>query len=398
MATKAVPQDPEEGESRTKTSKGKCDDPKKKEERQEEVQQDPEGKEPEEDPVEKVMRPKNYCIITPTVSPSERSPPKKQMRKGATNKDQEVKRTAKKEEVHHDPEAKGTATKEPRREDLKKTSDIVNMNQKKTTGTMKMQLLQDQGGKGKVHHDPEADRSQIMTPERLWSTKVTKRLFTIGRESNDEDQYTGKVLKAKKTIEERLRKESREKKMEELRSRIIVTPKVKRERQTDGDWERVTLPLIAPEDSASRSQGDSLTPRRLTQTPLSSFMIPQTLEERRAALNKRENQLNKSRQMSSSFASPALRTRSRKMTGVRKMTEEGGEDKKKGEKFTKIKNYFEEKARSSNSSSDEELPHNNTTMCNLKCTMICSRGVQSAQRGEKKKGSHFEAEKDPEEF
>ena len=261
-----------------------------------------------------------------------------------------------------------------------------------------MQLLQDQGGKVKVHHDPEADRSQIMTPERLWSNKVTKRLFTIGRETKEEDQYTGMVLKAKMTIEERLRKELREKKMEELRSRIIVTPKAKRERKTDGDWERVTLPLIVPEDSASRSQGDSLTPRRLTQTPLSSFMIPQTLEERRAALNKREHQLNKSRQMSSSFSSPALRSRSRKMTGVRRMAEDEGEDKKKGEKVNKIKNFFEERARSANTSSEEELPNNNTTMCKPKCTMICSEGVKSAQRGEQKKGSHFEAEKEPEEF
>ena len=94
--------------------------------------------------------------------------------------------------------------------------------------------------------------------------------------------YMGKVLQAKMTIEERMKKEMRDKKMEEVRRRIIQTPKNKRDRREDGTWEEIDVQPAVKFDKEPRSQEGSGTNRKM-QTPLTSFLVSQTLEEKRAS-------------------------------------------------------------------------------------------------------------------
>ena len=125
-----------------------------------------------------------------------------------------------------------------------------------------------------VLHDPEA----IETPEKKWANKIQKKMFTIGRETNKEDMYSGRVLQAKMTIEERLRKEKREKMLEGLRKRMILTPMKKRDRSDDGEWmeSQEDDKDLPPRTTESRSQEDATSPTKMTQTPLTSYMVHQT--------------------------------------------------------------------------------------------------------------------------
>ena len=197
-------------------------------------------------------------------------------------------------EVHQDPEASGRPSKAPERagdNSPKKTSPGGYILQANQPGTLS-QLLQDPEAGGEVQQDPEAIRRLTMTPERAWSNQIKKRLFTIGRDTNKEDVYVGKVIQAKMTIEERMKKEMRDKKLEEVRRRVIQTPKTKRDRREDGVWDEATTEPGMTSDSNSRSQEGSRSNRKL-QTPLTSFLIPQTLAERRASIQKRSNQVQK---------------------------------------------------------------------------------------------------------
>ena len=90
-----------------------------------------------------------------------------------------------------------------------------------------------------VQQDPEAAEAPTMTPEKRWSKKVINKLFTIGKDTEEEEKFSSKVLQARMTIEERLRKEQRDKALELMRKRMILTPNKKRNRQEDGEWEGV---------------------------------------------------------------------------------------------------------------------------------------------------------------
>ena len=121
-------------------------------------------------------------------------------------------------------------------------------------------------------------------------------------------------------------------------------------------------------------------------------MVPQTLEERRAALEKRNQKNKQNGQMSSSSGSPALRRRSVRMTGGIKMTGSAAEDKKTGERVSSIRQYFETKAGTSPPTSGVEMTSNNNSVCNTKCTMICSEEGSSPnlnQRAEMKGVGHL---------
>ena len=54
--------------------------------------------------------------------------------------------------------------------------------------------------------------------------KTAKINFYLGRFNLEEEAKLGKVKKAKMTIEERMRKEKRDKIMEDIRKPIILTP------------------------------------------------------------------------------------------------------------------------------------------------------------------------------
>ena len=236
-----------------------------------------------------------------------------------------------------------------------------------------------------VQQDPEAGRSHTMTPEKAWSNSINKKLFTIGRDTQEEDLYVGKVLRAKMTIEEKMKKEMRDRKLEEVRRRIILTPKGKRNRCEDGNWEGEEEQRAVQSGMGDRSQEGSGTIRKL-QTPLTSFLVSQTIEERRAAIGKRSARVKNEEdsQMSSYFGSPALRKRGRgRVTGTRK-TEEGrkGDSKKEG-KVLGIRDYFEGKAEVSKFENKNSRQDNNNAgwdSASLKCTMVCSSVRNETQR------------------
>ena len=67
---------------------------------------------------------------------------------------------------------------------------------------------------------------------------MDKISFNLGGFSKVEDAEMSKVKTAKMTIEERVRKEKREKMMEEIRKPIILTPGSKRGRQEEEEWDQ----------------------------------------------------------------------------------------------------------------------------------------------------------------
>ena len=207
----------------------------------------------------------------------------------------------------------------------------------------------------------------------------------------------GKVLQAKMTIEEKMKKEMRDRKLEEVRRRVIQTPKTKRDRREDGIWDETNTQPGMTSDSNSRSQEGSRSNRKL-QTPLTSFLIPQTLAERRASIQKRSSQFQKEAdiRMSSSFGSPALRRSRGMMTGVRKAVEDKEKDVKKAGKVNTIRNFFEKQARTSPTQLEEQASYNNNAGCVSMCTMICSAVRDTNQRGPQEKGSHLREENSPE--
>ena len=296
-------------------------------------------------------------------------------------------------EVHQDPEASGRPSKAPERagdNSPKKTLPGGYILQANQPGTLS-QLLQDPEAGGEVLQDPEAIRRLTMTPERAWSNQIKKRLFTIGRDTNKEDVYVGKVIQAKMTIEERMKKEMRDKKLEEVRRRVIQTPKNKRDRREDGLWDEATTELGKTPDSSHRSQEGSRSNRKL-QTPLTSFLIHQTPAQRRAAIQKRSSsnfQKEADSRMSSSPGSPALRRSKGMRTGARKGAEDKGKEVQKTGKVSSIRNFFEFQAKTSPTRSEEQAGYNNNTGFIPLCTTMCSRGDNKTQRGSQT-GSHIE--------
>ena len=75
------------------------------------------------------------------------------------------------------------------------------------------------------------------TPVRNFQ-KTSKSNFNLGSFSKIEDDKLGKVKKAKMTIEDRVRKEKRDKMMEDTRKPIILTPGSKRGRHDEEEWEQ----------------------------------------------------------------------------------------------------------------------------------------------------------------
>ena len=72
-----------------------------------------------------------------------------------------------------------------------------------------------------------------MTPKRTMECKFT---FGMTGRKNNEEEEAGCVKKAKRKLEEQIRKEKREKQLEGIRKPILTTPNAKRERKEEGKW------------------------------------------------------------------------------------------------------------------------------------------------------------------
>ena len=110
--------------------------------------------------------------------------------------------------------------------------------------------------------------------------------FNLGSFSKVEDDEMGKVKMAKMTIEERVRKEKRDKIMEEIRKPIILTPGSKRGRQEEEEWDQLQP---GTGGTAASLLGGSKRRSRMTQTPVQSFLVTQTPEERKIIIEKKAN-------------------------------------------------------------------------------------------------------------
>ena len=78
------------------------------------------------------------------------------------------------------------------------------------------------------------------------------------------------------TIEERMRKEKRDKILEDIRKPIILTPGSKRGRKAEEEWDQTQPSAGTPSPSLAGGSGRH---KRTTQTPIQSFLVTQTPEE-----------------------------------------------------------------------------------------------------------------------
>jgi hypothetical protein len=109
-------------------------------------------------------------------------------------------------------------------------------------------------------------------------TKLEK-MFTVGSASTPKTPVGGgRVLEAKRIMEDQIRKTKRDNKVKEFRP-LISTPTEKRSRGEDGEWETPPRPLSIPRTPA--------TPGRRLQTPIQQFLIKQSLEDRRKLMIER---------------------------------------------------------------------------------------------------------------
>ena len=185
-------------------------------------------------------------------------------------------------------------------------------------------------------------RSRKVTPMKK-EQRLGKIDFNFGRGEIEDDDQRGKVRKAKMQIEEKIRKEKRDKMLEKVRKPIILTPGSKRGRRDEGEWEQPGADAGTP--GSSQAEG---TIQRMKQTPIQSFLVSQTLEARRssweihskvrkAAVPDKDDTV-----MSASSASPSLRKTATKRTGVRKIQEEAKKEQKNTGKVKIIARYFEQ--------------------------------------------------------
>ena len=117
--------------------------------------------------------------------------------------------------------------------------------------------------------------------------------------------------------------------MEMVRKPLLATPNQKRSRAEDGEW-----------DTDPVGPGVSETPPTRTQTPMNSFLVPQTIEERRQSMLRRSN--TKHTIMKDMSASPALKGAKKKKQLAIKKTKEGDKNvQHKPATVSSISKYFE---------------------------------------------------------
>jgi hypothetical protein len=218
---------------------------------------------------------------------------------------------------------------------------------------------------------PQKKKSPRKTPTPTKKMTTQRKIdFNFGRqpERNDQEDQIGKVRKEKMKIEERLRKEKRDRKIEEIRKPIIMTPGTKRRRQEDGEWEQPE-----GEDGPVAAQTPGGAKIKMKQTPIQTFLVSQTMEDRKSSWNsnnkprKLATPLRKKTDKSASFASPNLRKPSGMKTGARKGQEAMEKMQRSPNQVNIIAKYFEpdqkpcQKPRSNWSCRNTD---NNNMMCN----------------------------------
>ena len=157
----------------------------------------------------------------------------------------------------------------------------------------------------------------------------TPKKFTIGAIADKLGNRRGEVKEAKRKLEEKIRKERRESQLELVRKPLLVTPNNKRSRAEDGVWDTDTM-----------GPGVSETPPRRTQTPMNSFLVPQTIEERRQALARRPTSMVTI--MKEMSASPVLKKiKKRRQLDTKKTMESDKNTKQKTVAVSTISKYFE---------------------------------------------------------
>ena len=132
-------------------------------------------------------------------------------------------------------------------------------------------------------------------------------------------------------LEDKIRKDRREMKIAEVGKPLLATPTRKRDRKEEGEWQ----PGTRLHEARKIDPEVKMTPKRMTQTAMGSFMVPQTIEERRRALKPSSNIV------PDMSASPTLKPR-RKTQPSRRMVQEAGlKVKMMPGKVTNIAKMFE---------------------------------------------------------
>ena len=192
-------------------------------------------------------------------------------------------------------------------------------------------------------HLPAKVIPRKLTPRTVKKTSKTSSIlhppsFTIGNlSSGEEDDKIGKVKQARMTIEEKLRKEKRDKMVEEVRKPILMTPGSKRGRQEDAEW---NSPKETERESTPGLLGRSGR-RKMTQTPMNNFLVHQTPAER-VIIHEKKDIRRKSMDMSSSSASPTLKKRAGRAGRPRRVQEVTGTLPMSAGKVMLLSKYFED--------------------------------------------------------
>ena len=126
--------------------------------------------------------------------------------------------------------------------------------------------------------------TRMKTPAATKKTKPyavsqTAPKFTIGAAKPGSDQVMkqGPVQEARARLEEQLRKEKREQRVEELRKPVLTTPTSKRERKEEGAWQ----PVHGQEEVVVATPA---TPRSMRQTAMGPYLVHQSIEMRKKSL------------------------------------------------------------------------------------------------------------------
>ena len=225
-------------------------------------------------------------------------------------------------------------------------------------------------------------KTPAKTPSR--NQKVTEmeeegvRKFTIGRPMANETVTLGKVQRMKMGLEQKIRQSKRWEAVEDTRKRILTPAKAKRTRGEEGEWS--STPTVIPAQHSALDQPEVQTGRppqpqaiqRRIQTPISSFLVPQTLEEREAALqisvkprNNRKNipKIKKAERSSSPDASPSLRKRVEQKTGAGTVKKGDEQILRKSRKMTTIFAIIQKQEDRSNTIISGPKQDNNNRPC-----------------------------------
>ena len=211
------------------------------------------------------------------------------------------------------------------------------------------------------------------------NTGAIAKMFTIGRAIGEEGGTVGKVRALKMDIEKRIRQGRRWSVVEDVRKRIVTPIKPKRTRDDDGEWEAPTrsaelqhqpVTLAGQEDTPPGSHTQLEEGRGKAQTPIISFLVLQTLEERTLLLRKPAKPTGSelgNKEMSSlpalSAGSPTLRRRNSRRTGAMDVRKSMEVKKTVPKKTNTISNFLQKTEEPDRSKITSGHAYNNNQPC-----------------------------------